>query len=347
MVESVNPSAQTSAAGAGMLCQAEAVGAQKTTRFGELGIPIPEQSGYAPYPQWNARTDARSLTLGLGGKWHGRYGTAPCPVCQPEGRKGQNALTLADGRAGLLAHCKKSHCAFADILAAAGIAPGDYSPPDPATIALREAERRAEAAKRARQAERCWNEAQPIAGTLAETYLGGRGITCPLPETLRFHPACWHGVTASRHPALVALVKGGDGFAVHRTYLRPDGTGKAGIAPDRAMLGCCAGGAVRLAEAPGTLAVAEGIETALSLACGLLRRPATIWATLSTSGMRGLRLPPEPGRLTIASDGDTAGREAANALAERAHALSWAVSLLPAPEGRDWNDIINKKGEAA
>lgn len=293
-------------------------------------------------------TDARNLTLTLGGRWNGRFGCAPCPVCQPEGRRDQDALTLTDGRARLLAHCKKSHCAFADILAAAGIAPGDFSPPDPATIAQREAERRAEAAKRARQAARCWNEAQTIAGTLAETYLReARSITCTLPETLRFHPECWHGATASRQPALVALVEGGDGFALHRTYLRPDGTGKAALAPAKAMLGAVAGGAVRLAEAPGPLAVAEGIETALSLACGLLRRPATIWATLSTSGMRGLRLPPKPGRLTIASDGDTAGREAAHALAERAHAAGWAVSLLPAPEGRDWNSIINEKGDAA
>lgn len=61
-------------------------------------------------------------------------------------------------------------------------------------------------------------------------------------------------------------------------------------------------------------------------------RAATIWATLSTSGMRSLHLPLEPGRLTVASDGDTAGREAAHALAERAYAAGWAVSLLPAPE---------------
>jgi hypothetical protein len=41
-------------------------------------------------------TDARSLTLSLGGRWHGRYGAAPCPVCQRERRPGQNALTLAN-----------------------------------------------------------------------------------------------------------------------------------------------------------------------------------------------------------------------------------------------------------
>ena len=52
-------------------------------------------------------------------------------------------------------------------------------------------------------------------------------------------------------------------------------------------------------------------------------------------------------RLTIAPDGDQAGREAASALAERASALGWQVSLLPAPEGLDWNDVLTMKGEAA
>ena len=295
-------------------------------------------------------TDARDLTQSLGGRWYSRYGTAPCPLCQPEGRRGQNALTLHDGANGrLLAHCKRLGCNFQDILGAAGIAPGDYRPPDPMELARREGEQQAEAAKREKQAHRCWQEAVLFTGTVAETYLRGRGITCPLPPTLRCHPEAWHGATATRHPALVAMVEGGDGFAVHRTYLRPDGGGKAAIEPNKAMLGATAGGAVRLCEAQGPLVVAEGIETALSLACGLLRAPATIWAALSTSGMRGLRLPSKPGRLTIATDSDDggAGKTAGCALAERAHALGWTVSLLPAPEGRDWNDILTMKGERA
>ena len=84
-------------------------------------------------------TDARTLTARLRGHWHGRYGAAPCPVCQPERRRDQNALTLTDGRAGLLAHCKKSHCTFADILAAASVVPGDFTAPDPVLTAKREA----------------------------------------------------------------------------------------------------------------------------------------------------------------------------------------------------------------
>jgi phage/plasmid primase-like uncharacterized protein len=292
-------------------------------------------------------TDARALTMALGGKWYGRYGAAPCPVCQPRREKGQNALTLADGHTGrLVLDCKKSGCAFLDILAASGLRTGDYTPPDATTLAQRAADQRTLAANRAAQAKQLWQKAQPVGGTIAETYLRGRGITCPLPDTLRFAPACWH-LSARRFPAMVALVDGGDRFAVHRTYLRSDGTGKATVDPDKAMLGAVQGGAVRLSDIQGPLTVAEGIETALSLSSGLLRAPTTVWAALSASGLIGLQLPDIPHRLTIASDGDTPGRKAAQSLAARAHALGWQVSLLPAPDGRDWNDILTMKGHAA
>ena len=287
--------------------------------------------------------DTRGLALALHGRWHGRYGTAPCPICQSEGRRDQDALTLTDGRNGrLVLHCKKSGCAFTDILAAAGLRSGDYRAPDPAVIAQREAEAKAESQRKAAQAKRLGDEAQPIDGTPAETYLRGRGITCQLPSTLRYHEGCWHGPTAKRYPALIATVQGAGLPAVHRTYLRADGSGKADLDSAKLMLGATAGGAVRLTEGPGPLAVTEGIETGLSLASGLLRTPATVWAALSTSGIRGLHLPDHPGRLTIATDGDAAGRAAGHVLATRAHALGWQVSVLPAPEGRDWNDILNE-----
>lgn len=287
--------------------------------------------------------DAKHLTQTLRGKWYGRYGCAPCPVCQCEGRKSQNGLTLADGDGGkLLLNCKKAGCDYSEVAAAMGITRSTYTPPDPAIIAQRAVEQRKAAAKRADQAQRLWMGAQPIAGTIAESYLRGRSITCPLPDTLRFDPKCWHA-TAKRLPALVAFVDGGAGFAVHRTYLREDGGGKADVSPAKAMLGAVQGGAVRLSDGSQTLVVAEGIETALSLSSGLLRAPATVWAALSTSGIRGLHLSDKPGRLTIAPDGDAAGRTAAQALATRAHGLGWQVSLLPAPDGRDWNDILSGK----
>lgn len=293
-------------------------------------------------------TNACDLTTTLHGRWHGRYGTCACPVCQPNRRKGQNALTVADGCNGrLVLHCKKSACAFLDILAAAGLRSGDYTPPGAATVAQREREAKADAEKRAAQAKMLWRESLPITGTMAEGYLHGRGITCPLSPALRFHGACWHGPTAKRYPAMVAAVQGAGFPAVHRTYLCPDGTGKAAIVPDKMMLGATAGGAVRLADGPSRLVVAEGIESGLSLLCGLLDDPVTLWAGLSTSGLRGLRLPPQPSRLAIACDGDAAGREAAYALAERAHGLGWQVGILDPGNGADFNDILTGKAVAA
>ncbi|SIT18403.1 Toprim domain-containing protein [Roseivivax lentus] len=286
--------------------------------------------------------NAKNLTQELGGIWYGTYGVASCPLCQPERRKGQNALTLADGDAKLLLHCKRMHCGFRDVLAAAGVNGGDYRPPDPEIAARRETERLANATKRAVQAERCWKEAQPIVGTIAETYLRkARGISCCLPTSLRFHPECWHGATASKHPALVALVEGGDGFAVHRTYLSADGGGKARLTPSKAMLGAVSGGAVTLSKAAPRLVVGEGIESTLSLLCGFLEGSATVWAALSTSGLRGLRLPTAPGRLTIAQDGDAAGREGAHALAQRAYVAGWRVGILDPGDGADFNDILS------
>lgn len=292
-------------------------------------------------------TDARSITSALGGKWYGRYGLCRCPV---HGDR-KPSLSISDGADGrLLAKCFVG-CSFPDIAAALrglGLVEGGgaYVAPDPGSIAQREALERAETAKRAAQAERTWQEAQPIGGSLAEVYLRVRGIVGPLPASLRFHPACWHQ-SAKRFPAMVARLEGADGFAVHRTYLKPDGLGKADVDPPKAMLGAVAGGAVRLTGAQNGLAVAEGIETALSLSCGLLSAPAAIWAALSAAGMAALRLPPAPSRLIIASDGDKAGREAAHALAARADALGWAVSILPAPEGADWNDILTGKAVLA
>lgn len=292
-------------------------------------------------------TDARTLTQSLGGKWYGRYGLACCPA-HGDRKPSLSLADAADGR--LLLNCKTG-CAFTDILDALvskGAMARDYrpEPPSAAEVARRRAEDEAAAAATEKRALACWRQSLPIGGTVAETYLHGRGITCALPDTLRFHPDCWHP-SARCAPALVSLIEGLPRLAVHRTYLRPNGSGKAELDPPKAMLGAALGGAVRLSGAAGPLVVAEGIETALSLSSGLLARPATIWAALSSAGIAGLRLPAKPGRLTIASDGDKAGREAAHKLAERASALGWVVSLLPAPDGRDWNDILTKKGAAA
>lgn len=296
------------------------------------------------------RLDACEVTARLGGHWYSTYGVAPCPVCQAERRDDQHALTLRDGDNGqLLAHCKKSDCNYSlicAVLSFSGIA-ANAAQPDPDQADRRAAERRITDIRQANAAFLLWHSAKSIAGTPAEHYLRtARGISAALPDTLRFSPSVPHP-TGYSLPAMIALVQGVAHFAVHRTYLRQDGQGKATIEPAKAMLGACKGGAVALASAQrGPLVVCEGIETGLSLASGLVASSATIWAALSTSGMKGLTLPRMPSHLIVATDGDVPGRDAGNALAQRAFALGWRVELLHAPSGTDWNDILKQRSNA-
>lgn len=280
-------------------------------------------------------SDAETLTRQLGGEWRGFRGSAPCPVCQPERRADQRALSLRHEGGRLLAFCHKQGCSFRAILDAAGL-PAEALTLD--THAQREAE-----AKRATydteqmaKAARLWSSARPIRGSKGEAYLRGRGITCPLPESLRWAHDAYHGPSARFLPAMVARVSTG---AVHRTFFERSGARLGGNA--KMMLGACAGGAVPLVQGAGPLVVAEGIETALSLACGLLGGPATIWAALSAPGLRALHLPPQPGEILIAQDNDPAGIAAGQVLAARAFALGWKVATLTPPDGfKDWNDVL-------
>lgn len=283
-------------------------------------------------------TDAQTLTLALGGEWRGHSGLAPCPVCQSERRADQRGLSIRAEGGALLAFCHKSGCDFRDIVRAAGL-PRDTLRMDPQAAMEVEAKREAYAAEQLTKARRLWATCKPLQGTKGDTYLRGRGITCALPPSLGWAADAFHGPSARWLSAMVGDVSTG---GVHRTYFEKSGVRIGGNA--KMMQGPCAGGAVALSEAQGPLVVCEGIETGLSLLCGLLASPATVWAALSTSGMKALALPSAPGELIVATDSDDggAGWQAGNALAERAAARGWAVSLWPAPEGQDWNDALRE-----
>lgn len=283
--------------------------------------------------------DPAQLTRDLGGKWYRGYGTAPCPICQPERRKDQNALGIRTDGDRLLMKCKKIGCDFRDLLVASGIQPGHVEI-DQMALENAEREHREDEAKKLKRARSMWDQSQPIEGTKGEDYLRARSITCALPDALRWLPDAYHQPSGRYCSAIVANVFTG---GIHRTFL-DEQSGERLTRSPKMMLGPCQGGAVVLAEAVGPLVVCEGIETGLSLTSGLLSGPATIWAALSTSGIKGLHLPERPGKLVIASDGDGPGQAAGCELANRANAIGWDVCLLPAPEGRDWNDVLVGKG---
>ena len=280
-------------------------------------------------------TDARNITLTLGGHWQNGYGLAPCPVCQSERRPDQRGLSLTDSNGRLLAYCFKSRCAFGDIARAIDL-PSDEMRSDPEAEAEARQQRKVYEAKQIAKARDLWTRSQPIRGTKGETYLRARGITLPLPDTLRFMPDICHPSSCQWVSAMVALVE--PTGAVHRTFLTKQGRKLERNA--KMMLGACKGGSVRLLSGPGPLVVGEGIETTLSAAQLLGDRTPSAWAALSTSGMKSLQLPATPSDLIVAADSGEPGENAARSLAQRADALGWQVSIMTPPDGQDWNDVL-------
>lgn len=280
---------------------------------------------------------AETLTCALGGRWHGSYGIARCPAHDDR----SPSLSIKDGRDGrLLVHCFAG-CEFDRIRSAISACTGaSYLVELPYTAPNRRTEHREQAA--AALIEKVWSETAVINGTLAERYLRARGITGDLPATLRFHGRLHH-TRGGALPAMVARVEAVDGRegGLHRTFLDPVAPRKASIHPAKMMLGPCRGAAVRIRSGHRCLAVAEGIETTLSVAMGV-DSDVAVWATLSTSGMAGLRLPNPvdfDGSLLVATDGDKPGRAAGATLADRAIAQGWRVEVVSAPDSLDFNDL--------
>lgn len=199
-------------------------------------------------------------------------------------------------------------------------------------------------------AARLFAASVPVPDTLAETYLRSRGITLGgKTSALRFHPKCWHrdeGQTKSiPRPALIAAVTDGAGAlqGVHRTWLAPDGRGKAAVETQRRAMGHLLGNAVRLTPCDDFLVVGEGIETMLSVREAAPGLP--VWAALSSGHLGAVLLPEGLRRLYIAIDRDPAGQYAAERLTARATEVGIAAHVLE-PRLGDFNDDLRADGPA-
>ena len=192
--------------------------------------------------------------------------------------------------------------------------------------------------KRTNYALSIWNSSVIAQGTLVESYLASRGLCMPQTDALR-HKVLNHP-SGGIWSVMIALVTRGEDntpIGIHRTYLSPDGTGKAPVHPQKMMLGRCSGGAVRLAEPTDVLMIGEGIENCLAAmqATGL---PA--WAALSTSGLKSLELLDTVRDIILLADGDDAGEAAAQTCAKRWIAQGRRVRIARPPHGLDFNDLL-------
>ena len=198
------------------------------------------------------------------------------------------------------------------------------------------------------RAQRLFRMTQPLAGTLADSYLRQRGILrASLHPALRYHPSCYYrdlvtGRTLS-FPALIAAVTDPAGIitGVHRTWLDPDGGGKAQVDDPRRALGGLLGNAVRFGfpvrgPVP-VMAAGEGLESILSLAHVMPAMPMV--SALTANHLAAFDLPPGCVRLYIAADADAAGRNGIQRLSRRAQSRG-ILPLVLAPDLGDFNDDL-------
>ena len=197
-------------------------------------------------------------------------------------------------------------------------------------------------------ARRLYAMSKPIAGTLAETYLRGRGIvTTAVRDQLRFHPRCYYRADedspTETWPALIAAVTDLSGriTGAHRTWLSRSGHGKAPIKAPRRSMGDLLGHGVRFGAVSDVMAAGEGIETVLSLRSVLPSLPLV--AATSANHLTALLFPPTLRRLYVAHDRDPAGDAAMASLDRRAKAAGIEMLVL-SPRLDDLNEDLCRLG---
>lgn len=175
-------------------------------------------------------------------------------------------------------------------------------------------------------------------------------------KDLRFERRFFDCESRQWHPAMVAAVRDVSGqlVTVHRTLLTDDGH-KADVnvpkrlmrLPDgRTITGC----AIRFGEPHEVLALAEGIETALSVvvATGL-----PCWACICAHGLEVVEIPPTVREVLIFADKDRSntGECSAQKLFQRLSALGGAVRVMSIREeipdtakSIDFNDLLCRYG---
>jgi hypothetical protein len=135
----------------------------------------------------------------------------------------------------------------------------------------------------------------------------------------------------------------GQPCGVHRTFLTPDGAGKALDANGNAKMMLGAAGVVRLVPDENVtlgLGIAEGIETGLKVMQRRHWRP--VWAAGSAGGIAGFPVIAGLECLTVFADSDDGGASvrAAQRCLERWHADNREGQVVAARDGTDFADPV-------
>jgi hypothetical protein len=190
-----------------------------------------------------------------------------------------------------------------------------------------------------------WQAARPIAGTLAEVYLAGRGLRFNDPNgtVLRFasrHARKNPAGEIEHHPTMLALlsdVRTGEACGIINVYLRPDGSNRLRDTKGKTSWGRVGGAAVMFsdfADVTMGLIICEGPETGIAL---LMHDLAPVWAMGGAGNLGALPVLGGIEALTVAADPGEPGQQAAKKVAAQWRAAGLEVLIITPPAG-DWAD---------
>jgi hypothetical protein len=184
---------------------------------------------------------AETIARALGLRRVGRQFTGRCPGCGYA-----SGFTVAQRSGAILLYCHAGGCSQAELWGALeqvglGHRKGGWErrPIGHRVTKPQSGELSDDPARNQAPALAIWQRTQPVYGTIVETYLReARGYTGPIAPTLRFATGKHPSAPKRWHPIMVAAVLLDDRIvAVHRTFLREDGRGKADLDPDKMTLG--------------------------------------------------------------------------------------------------------------
>jgi hypothetical protein len=221
-----------------------------------------------------------------------------------------------------------------------------------------------------RRAMAVWLESKKgdFSRSVAAMYLAQRGIHLSrlprMPGALGCLSRGKHTETGTFWSVMCAALTGPDGkvWAVHRTFLKPDGSGKAEVTPVRKIWPSFAGAAIHLwrgetglppkeAAKQGlvdTLLICEGVEDGLSVA--MARPDLRIWAAGALGNVGNVLLPDCSATVIVAADNDWGKPQAErqlNAALETIARTGRKVLVARSPVGKDFNDCLTDQGVAA
>ena len=189
---------------------------------------------------------------------------------------------------------------------------------------------------------------KPYTGTLGEKYLNSRNIYLEgrFKDSIRYHPQVLNSELKKHVPALVFILRKVPTDVIqgiHRVYLKPDGTGKAGVKEAKLSLGSVKGSAIWFGDIAKKLYISEGPENALSIAC---RGAQFVCCTVSAGNMSNLNIPIGVEELIICADRDPAGTKSAQRTYQKFNKAYKTSIIFPTerklPNGKfaDFNDIL-------